>query len=77
MQREEVMTKNWDCKLMFKEEEDDPEMDLKNTLIFRSKKKTIFPTTRLIQISVYTNFLIDSMALETGRNSRRSSTHLE
>jgi hypothetical protein len=28
MQREEVMTKNWDCKLMFKEEEDAPEIDL-------------------------------------------------
>jgi hypothetical protein len=24
MQREEVMTKHWDCKLMFKEEEDTP-----------------------------------------------------
>jgi hypothetical protein len=23
-QREEVMTKHWDCKLMFKEEEDTP-----------------------------------------------------
>jgi hypothetical protein len=28
MQREEVMTKHWDCKLMFKEEEDTPEIDL-------------------------------------------------
>jgi hypothetical protein len=28
MQREEVMTKHWDCKLMFKEEEDIPEIDL-------------------------------------------------
>jgi hypothetical protein len=28
MQREEVMTKYWDCKLMFKEEEDTPEIDL-------------------------------------------------
>jgi hypothetical protein len=27
-QREEVMTKHWDCKLMFKEEEDAPEIDL-------------------------------------------------
>jgi hypothetical protein len=27
-QREEVMTKHWDCKLMFKEEEDTPEIDL-------------------------------------------------
>jgi hypothetical protein len=28
IQREEVMTKHWDCKLMFKEEEDGPEIDL-------------------------------------------------
>jgi hypothetical protein len=28
MQREEVMTKQWDCKLMFKEEEDGPKIDL-------------------------------------------------
>jgi hypothetical protein len=28
MQREEVITKLWDCKLMFKEEEDTPEIDL-------------------------------------------------
>jgi hypothetical protein len=28
MQREEVMTIHWDCKLMFKEEEDCPEIDL-------------------------------------------------
>jgi hypothetical protein len=28
MQREEVMTKHWDCKRMFKEEEDSPEIDL-------------------------------------------------
>jgi hypothetical protein len=28
MQREEVMTKYWDCKLMFKEEEDTQEIDL-------------------------------------------------
>jgi hypothetical protein len=28
MQREEVMTKHWDCKNMFKEEEDAPEIDL-------------------------------------------------
>jgi hypothetical protein len=28
MQREEVMTKHWDCKLMFKEEEDAPEINL-------------------------------------------------
>jgi hypothetical protein len=28
MQREEVMTKQWDCKLMFKEEEDAPEINL-------------------------------------------------
>jgi hypothetical protein len=28
MQREEVMTKNWVCKLMFKEEEDGPGIDL-------------------------------------------------
>jgi hypothetical protein len=28
MQREEVMTKYWDCKLMFREEEDGPEIDL-------------------------------------------------
>jgi hypothetical protein len=27
MQREEVMTKQWDCKRMFKEEEDTPEID--------------------------------------------------
>jgi hypothetical protein len=27
-QREEVMKKHWDCKLMFKEEEDGPEIDL-------------------------------------------------
>jgi hypothetical protein len=24
MQREEVMTRHWDCKLMFKEEKDSP-----------------------------------------------------
>jgi hypothetical protein len=28
MQREEVIIKHWDCKLMFKEEEDAPEIDL-------------------------------------------------
>jgi hypothetical protein len=28
IQREEVMTKHWDCKLVFKEEEDEPEIDL-------------------------------------------------
>jgi hypothetical protein len=28
MQRDEVMRKHWDCKLMFKEEEDAPEIDL-------------------------------------------------
>jgi hypothetical protein len=28
MQREEVIKKHWDCKLMFKEEEDAPEIDL-------------------------------------------------
>jgi hypothetical protein len=28
IQREEVMTKHWDCKLMFKEEEDGPNIDL-------------------------------------------------
>jgi hypothetical protein len=28
MQREEVMTKHWDCKLMSKEEEDGPKIDL-------------------------------------------------
>jgi hypothetical protein len=28
IQREEVMTKHWDCKLMFKEEEDGPGIDL-------------------------------------------------
>jgi hypothetical protein len=28
MQREELMTKHWDCKLMFKEEEDGSEIDL-------------------------------------------------
>jgi hypothetical protein len=74
--REEVMKKHWDYKLMFKEEEDGPEIDLLTTLIFRSKKKTIFPTICAIQTSVYTNFLIDSMALDTGRDSRRRSTHL-
>jgi hypothetical protein len=28
IQRDEVMTKHWDYKLMFKEEEDSPEIDL-------------------------------------------------
>jgi hypothetical protein len=28
IQREEVMKKHWECKLMFKEEEDGPEIDL-------------------------------------------------
>jgi hypothetical protein len=28
MQREEVMTRHWDCKFMFKEEEDAPKIDL-------------------------------------------------
>jgi hypothetical protein len=28
IQQEEVMTKQWDCKLMFKEEQDGPEIDL-------------------------------------------------
>jgi hypothetical protein len=28
IQREEVMRKYWDCKLMFNEEEDSPEIDL-------------------------------------------------
>jgi hypothetical protein len=28
IQREELMTKHWDCKIMFKEEEDGPGMDL-------------------------------------------------
>jgi hypothetical protein len=67
IQREEVVIKHWDCKLMFKEEEHVPKMYLLGyfNLSYRSKKKTKFPKTRPIQISAYTNFLIDSMALET------------
>jgi hypothetical protein len=28
IRQEEVMTKHWDCKLVFKEEQDGPEIDL-------------------------------------------------
>jgi hypothetical protein len=77
IQREEVMTKHWDCKLMFKEEEDGLEIYLIDYVNLSKQKKTRFPTTRPFQISVYPNFLIDSIALETGRKSRRVSTNLE
>jgi hypothetical protein len=61
MQREEVVTKHWDCKLMFKEEEDGPEIDLLDYVNLSEQEEDKIPNN-----TSYTNFLIDSMALETG-----------
>jgi hypothetical protein len=66
IQREEVMTKHWECKLMFKEEEDGSEIDLLDYVNFRSKTKTRFQKTAHIRTSAYTHSLIDSMVLKTG-----------
>jgi hypothetical protein len=77
IQREEVMTKHWDCKLMFKEEEDGPEIDLLDYVNLSEQEEDKIPqNTSYPNLCLY-NFLIDSMALETDPNSRRNSTHLE
>jgi hypothetical protein len=77
MQREEVMTKHWDCKLMFKKEEDTPEIDLLDYVNLTQQKEDKILNNPSYPMFVYTNSLIDSMALETGKNSRRSSIHQE
>jgi hypothetical protein len=77
MHRKEVMTKHWDCKLMFKEEEDGPEIDLLEFVNLSEQEEDKIPNNTSYPNFCLYNFLIDSMALETGLNSRRSSTHLE
>jgi hypothetical protein len=66
------MTKHWDCKLVFKEEEDGPNIYLLDYVYLLEQEEDKIPNN-----TSYSNFLIDSMALETVQNSRRSSTHLE
>jgi hypothetical protein len=63
--------------LMFKEEEDAPESDLLDYVNLSEQEEDKLPNNKSYNFFVYTNFLIDSMALETGRNSRRRSIHLE
>jgi hypothetical protein len=43
IQREEVMSKHWDCKLMFKEEEGGPEIDLLDYVIFDEEEENKIP----------------------------------
>jgi hypothetical protein len=53
MQREEVMTKHWDCKLMFKEEEDAPEIDLLDYVNLSEQEKDKIPNN-----TSYPNFCL-------------------
>jgi hypothetical protein len=53
MQREEVMTKHWDCKLMFKEEEDAPEIDLLDYVNLSEQEEDKIPNN-----TSYTNFCL-------------------
>jgi hypothetical protein len=46
IQREEVMTKHWDCKLMFKEEEDEPEIDLLDYVNLSEEEEDKIPKNR-------------------------------
>jgi hypothetical protein len=48
----EVMTKHWDCKLMFKEEEDTPEIDLLDYVNFTEQEEDKIPNN-----PSYPNFL--------------------
>jgi hypothetical protein len=66
MRREEVMTKHWDCKLMFKEEEDCPEINLLDYVNLTEQEEDKIPKNPSYPNFGYTNSLIDSMALETG-----------
>jgi hypothetical protein len=53
IQREEVMTKHWDCKLMFKQEEDTPEIDLLDYVNLTQQEEDKFPNNTL-----YPNFCL-------------------
>jgi hypothetical protein len=53
MQREEVMTKHWDCKLMFKEEENGPEIDLLDYLNLSEQEEDKIPNN-----TSYPNFCL-------------------
>jgi hypothetical protein len=46
IQREEVMTKHWDCKLMFKEEEDGPEINLLDYVNLSEEEEDKIPKNR-------------------------------
>jgi hypothetical protein len=53
IQREEVMTKHWDCKLVFKEEEDSPEIDLLDYVNILEQEEDKIPNN-----TSYTNFCL-------------------
>jgi hypothetical protein len=53
IQRDEVMTKHWDCKLMFKEEEDGPEIDLLDYVNLSEQEEDKIPST-----TSYPNFCL-------------------
>jgi hypothetical protein len=53
MQREEVMTKHWDCKFMFKEEEDTPDIDLLDYINLSEQEEDKIPNN-----TSYPNFSI-------------------
>jgi hypothetical protein len=53
IQRGEVMTIHWDCKLMFKEEEDGPEIDLLNYVNLSKEEEDKIPKN-----SSYPNFCL-------------------
>jgi hypothetical protein len=48
IQKEEVMKEHWDCKLMFKEEVDGPEIDLLNFVNLSEEKEDKNPKKQLI-----------------------------
>jgi hypothetical protein len=66
IQSEEVMMKHWDCKLMFKEEQDGPEIDLLDYVNLSQQEEDKIPKIDRIQTSAYTNSTIDSMVSKTG-----------
>jgi hypothetical protein len=53
IQRENAMTKNWDCNLMFKEEEDGPEIDLLDYINLLEQEEDKIPKN-----TSYTNFCL-------------------
>jgi hypothetical protein len=75
IQREEVMTKQWDCKLMFKEEEDGPEIDLLDYVNLSEQEEDNIPNNASYPHFCLYKFTDRFNCLETGRNSRRRSTH--